>query len=159
MITDLVNASYLSEDTGESCSICLEIAGERKVNRLICGHIFHSECVIDWMERKGNCPVCRNVPEDWFRCLLIDDAQSNLILISHKRSIWLTTVIATTATTKPILHNGIISLIKLRSRLMFFIDGLANLTEIQLEVLATHQMQFWAIPQWVVEHPQCFDTV
>ena len=25
---------------------------------LSCFHIFHSECVVDWLVNRGNCPLC-----------------------------------------------------------------------------------------------------
>ena len=27
--------------------------------RNICGHVMHSECLIDWLMRNAECPICR----------------------------------------------------------------------------------------------------
>jgi hypothetical protein len=42
------------------CSICLEQfkRGER-VCELPCKHIFHDDCVREWLSREATCPVCR----------------------------------------------------------------------------------------------------
>lgn len=49
-------------DTGE-CSICLE---SYKPGEMICvakvetcDHVFHKECLIEWLKRKDCCPLCR----------------------------------------------------------------------------------------------------
>ncbi|MBA2367440.1 MAG: hypothetical protein H0V82_00265 [Candidatus Protochlamydia sp.] len=26
---------------------------------LICQHTFHKECIVEWLKRKHNCPICR----------------------------------------------------------------------------------------------------
>ena len=41
------------------CSICLEDyrLGER-VNKLVCGHVFHRECLIRWLLVNSRCPNC-----------------------------------------------------------------------------------------------------
>lgn len=46
----------------DECAICLE---DFQVGQLcqvfpVCGHIFHSECIDHWLERKLTCPICRN---------------------------------------------------------------------------------------------------
>ncbi|KAK7335184.1 hypothetical protein VNO80_26960 [Phaseolus coccineus] len=43
------------------CAICLE---EFRVNQLcqvfpVCKHIFHSDCIDHWLQKKLNCPICR----------------------------------------------------------------------------------------------------
>jgi hypothetical protein len=45
----------------EECPICAE---EFEMDCIVvklpnCGHIFHSHCVVDWLNRKCTCPVCR----------------------------------------------------------------------------------------------------
>ena len=49
----------------QSCGICLEKCN----NRTECGHFFHKNCISDWEEISGTCPICRaittmNTPED-----------------------------------------------------------------------------------------------
>lgn len=46
-----------------TCAVCLgELAGEGKIRRLKCSHIFHSECIESWIREKvievPKCPVC-----------------------------------------------------------------------------------------------------
>ena len=42
---------------GKECPICLK---EMNHNiHLPCGHGFHSDCILDWIDRKRNCPICR----------------------------------------------------------------------------------------------------
>lgn len=43
----------------ESCSICMDDANEQQTSRLSCGHSFHSECLLLWVIKKRNCPICR----------------------------------------------------------------------------------------------------
>jgi hypothetical protein len=45
----------------EDCPICAE---EFEMDCIViklpnCGHIFHSHCVVEWLNRKCTCPVCR----------------------------------------------------------------------------------------------------
>ena len=42
------------------CSICYdEFAVGEKVREVPCGHRFHNECLLGWLERSGCCPFCR----------------------------------------------------------------------------------------------------
>ena len=52
------NRKYEAEKTqNDVCSICMEednlVANEK------CGHKFHTECLVKWLEHKSSCPVCR----------------------------------------------------------------------------------------------------
>jgi hypothetical protein len=45
----------------EECPICAE---QLEMDCVVislprCGHIFHSHCIVDWLNRKCTCPVCR----------------------------------------------------------------------------------------------------
>lgn len=44
-----------------SCPVCLEDFKETTAISAIrtCGHYFHGECIEDWLETDGRCPVCR----------------------------------------------------------------------------------------------------
>lgn len=46
-----------------SCAICLENFDTlSEVKQLpICHHIFHTNCLTEWLARHGNCPMCRTV--------------------------------------------------------------------------------------------------
>lgn len=46
------------------CTICLDSlnkleSGLGKPTFLNCNHIFHSECLRNWLQRKAECPLCR----------------------------------------------------------------------------------------------------
>ncbi|CAA0393564.1 unnamed protein product [Arabidopsis thaliana] len=47
----------------EPCSICLEslVSGPkpRDVTRMTCSHVFHNGCLLEWLNRKNTCPLCR----------------------------------------------------------------------------------------------------
>lgn len=44
----------------DDCCICLdEIPAGAKVTRLPCNHVFHHACIVEWVEKKKNCPQCR----------------------------------------------------------------------------------------------------
>lgn len=50
----------LSEDGLEKCTICLsEFEEDEDVRRLPCMHLFHIECVDQWLATNKRCPICR----------------------------------------------------------------------------------------------------
>jgi hypothetical protein len=44
-----------------SCPICQDdfIINETKITKLVCGHIYCTECIKPWLEINKTCPVCR----------------------------------------------------------------------------------------------------
>jgi len=43
-----------------SCTVCLDPISDKTVCRLLsCYHIFHKECIDDWLSRQQNCPMCK----------------------------------------------------------------------------------------------------
>ena len=48
---------------GKDCPICLKELEYSQVF-LPCGHTFHGDCILDWIDRKKNCPICR-FPLQW----------------------------------------------------------------------------------------------
>ena len=44
----------------EECSICLEeFTTDKKIIKLNCNHIFHTDCIKLWIENNNTCPLCR----------------------------------------------------------------------------------------------------
>lgn len=43
----------------DNCSICLESLNTSIV-KTTCGHIFHTDCLIEWYKKKQTCPLCNN---------------------------------------------------------------------------------------------------
>lgn len=61
-----VTAYDIAANEGSECSICLAdlVAGEPAL-RIPCGHLFHEDCVKDWLKKSNECPVCRfELPTD-----------------------------------------------------------------------------------------------
>uniref|UniRef100_A0A8R1DXT1 RING-type domain-containing protein n=1 Tax=Caenorhabditis japonica TaxID=281687 RepID=A0A8R1DXT1_CAEJA len=58
----------MSDGIRSSCSICLgSLKQKDKVSALVCGHIYHHECISKWMAAKKQCPSCRRpVPKNGF---------------------------------------------------------------------------------------------
>tara|TARA_Y100000589_G_C27155797_1_gene630793 strand:- start:567 stop:1013 length:447 start_codon:yes stop_codon:yes gene_type:complete len=59
-----INTNNLSEET--NCCICLEeINNKQQYISLHCGHVFHQECLMEWIKTQqnskhdSNCPLCR----------------------------------------------------------------------------------------------------
>ncbi|CAI9779304.1 unnamed protein product [Fraxinus pennsylvanica] len=47
-------------DEVEICAVCLdEIPAGLLVSTLACSHVFHSNCIFEWLSRSDNCPICR----------------------------------------------------------------------------------------------------
>lgn len=46
------------------CSICLSDYGESEVVRVLpdCSHMFHVDCIDQWLRRQATCPLCRISP-------------------------------------------------------------------------------------------------
>lgn len=46
----------------DECCVCLDRLGSGSVIcKLHCGHIFHENCVKQWINSDGRCPICRFV--------------------------------------------------------------------------------------------------
>ncbi|KAL2468852.1 putative RING-H2 finger protein ATL69 [Forsythia ovata] len=56
----------ISGQENSSCAICLEVYNpEERVRRIAkCGHFFHNDCIVLWLKKKSNCPVCRTSLSD-----------------------------------------------------------------------------------------------
>ncbi|XP_050214294.1 E3 ubiquitin-protein ligase SGR9, amyloplastic-like [Mercurialis annua] len=51
------------EDDGfcQKCVICLAKEEGEEIIKLGCGHVFHGDCIIKWLETSHLCPLCRFV--------------------------------------------------------------------------------------------------
>lgn len=43
----------------KECSICFNNIKSYHNGILPCGHMFHSDCILKWIERSSTCPLCR----------------------------------------------------------------------------------------------------
>lgn len=49
-----------NEDESFECTICISPVDDGdQVGVTVCGHIFHSECLKQWVARKNQCPLCK----------------------------------------------------------------------------------------------------
>mmetsp|Transcript_32908 Transcript_32908/g.54150 ORF Transcript_32908/g.54150 Transcript_32908/m.54150 type:complete len:352 (-) Transcript_32908:72-1127(-) len=46
-------------DHTECCICSVEFDASTELRRIRCGHVFHSACLGDWLERSLTCPLCR----------------------------------------------------------------------------------------------------
>ncbi|RMZ92979.1 E3 ubiquitin- ligase RING1-like [Brachionus plicatilis] len=47
-------------DKSIECTICLNYFERNdRLKILPCNHKFHSDCILKWVERNSNCPLCR----------------------------------------------------------------------------------------------------
>lgn len=59
-ITIDIEESEYEEDTSTDCTVCfVEINKGEKVVKLDCEHIFHRNCIDEWVKYKQECPNCR----------------------------------------------------------------------------------------------------
>lgn len=60
-----IKLSTPDDDCTEKCTICLsEFEDNEDVRRLPCMHLFHVECVDQWLTTNKRCPICRVDIED-----------------------------------------------------------------------------------------------
>ncbi|KAF3597773.1 hypothetical protein DY000_02020439 [Brassica cretica] len=53
-------APYATEE-GELCNICMnKVESGEFINALHCNHIYHHQCIIDWIRMNIRCPTCRD---------------------------------------------------------------------------------------------------
>ena len=59
--------SSLTQDVDKRCIICTEDYHLKPMRTLGCMHMFHAECVADWMRVNPICPVCKKSEPDMLR--------------------------------------------------------------------------------------------
>lgn len=61
-----VTAYDIATNESNECHICLDdLAAGEPALRIPCGHLYHEECVKDWLKKSNECPVCRfELPTD-----------------------------------------------------------------------------------------------
>ena len=57
-IDQLYPQQKLTDTEDKQCAICWETMDEASV--LPCGHVFHRDCLRDWVKSQGSCPTCRH---------------------------------------------------------------------------------------------------
>ena len=72
------------------CSICaLEFTNKDFVIQLMCskGHVFHEDCISDWIKVQLNCPLCRkDIEEKEIRSVSSDISNRKLQMYSESDS-------------------------------------------------------------------------
>lgn len=70
-----------------NCVICLDVINTQTVNdqelpsELKCHHVFHKECITEWLKFKHNCPTCRaEVDSKGNECSLVAEMTPQEIL-------------------------------------------------------------------------------
>ena len=54
-----IDPKFISKES--CCSICLEDFDETKdIIYLDCKHIYHEDCIIEWINKEPSCPLCRS---------------------------------------------------------------------------------------------------
>lgn len=61
-----VSKNDIEKNESNECSICLdELVLGQPALRIPCGHLYHEDCVYDWLKKSNECPVCRfELPTD-----------------------------------------------------------------------------------------------
>jgi len=54
-----LNEELIKDSNNDICSICLEKLKDDKCVILNCEHIYHKDCIKEWLKKNNNCPNCR----------------------------------------------------------------------------------------------------
>lgn len=55
----VITADVVNSDSN-SCAVCMnEFEVDSSVKQMPCKHLFHSDCLIPWLQLHNSCPVCR----------------------------------------------------------------------------------------------------
>ncbi|CAD8058967.1 unnamed protein product [Paramecium primaurelia] len=58
-IQSLLKQCKIKQQINDCCTICLEDSGNPVEIELECCHVFHQECISEWLSREKHCPVCK----------------------------------------------------------------------------------------------------
>ncbi|CAD8068476.1 unnamed protein product [Paramecium sonneborni] len=58
-IKALLAQCKIQKQINDCCTICLEDSGNPVEIELECSHVFHQECISEWLSREKHCPVCK----------------------------------------------------------------------------------------------------
>lgn len=78
-----------STPPAQSCSICMEVFDVNSdasgtINELPCQHLFHRDCIVEWLKRSSTCPLCRHkLPSDSSPEEGIDRGQTNELGVEY----------------------------------------------------------------------------
>ena len=65
IINNIPSFSFKTLDTDSeihNCTVCMcDIEDNDECKKLNCGHMFHIDCIDNWLRRTLECPMCRNV--------------------------------------------------------------------------------------------------
>ena len=65
------------------CIICLDKLSEKPIKTTSCMHIFHEECIDNWIKNNTSCPICRNTIHINQEVLVVRTNRSYLITIMN----------------------------------------------------------------------------
>ena len=52
-------------DENMQCSVCWEdFKLAEPVRKLVCDHMYHTQCIVPWLQLHGTCPICRKALAD-----------------------------------------------------------------------------------------------
>jgi hypothetical protein len=57
---DHLKESTTIEESTEACTVCQDLVEQGAVTlSMPCGHLFHKDCLMPWLQEHNTCPVCR----------------------------------------------------------------------------------------------------
>lgn len=58
------NTTNCNSNDNTDCCICLDKLEENNKSIVLeCNHNFHKECILNWLKKELNCPLCRKIIE------------------------------------------------------------------------------------------------
>jgi E3 ubiquitin-protein ligase AIP2 len=61
LLMETVNTGKRGAKEPEVCSVCQEeFPPHGKAQKMPCGHFFHVDCLVEWLEKHNTCPLCRH---------------------------------------------------------------------------------------------------